>query len=96
MWGSRLKPIKIGTIIAGIANVLVMILGGFLVYMALPSCDGHKIFPIVFVSMAAGIKFVTMIKTGIAQEETAKTVLDSAVNTIIRNERRVFYFTFSS
>ncbi|KAH9783869.1 Lipase 3 domain-containing protein [Citrus sinensis] len=94
MWWSRLKSIKIGTIIAGVANVAVMILGGFLVYIAFPSCDGHKIYPIVFVSMAAGIKFCTMIKTGIVQEETAKTVVDSAVNTIIRNERRIRYKTW--
>lgn len=92
MWLSRLKSLRVGTIVSGVANVMVVIVGGIIIFAAFPSCDGHKIFPVGIVSVAAGVKFCAMIKTGMAQEATAKTVLESAADTIIRHERRVFFF----
>ncbi|XP_044500136.1 diacylglycerol lipase-beta isoform X2 [Mangifera indica] len=94
MWLSRLKSLRVGTIVSGVANVMVVIVGGIIIFAAFPSCDGHKIFPIGIVSVAAGVKFCAMIKTGMAQEATAKTVLESAADTIIRHERRMRYRTW--
>ncbi|XP_031247740.1 uncharacterized protein LOC116105463 isoform X1 [Pistacia vera] len=91
---SRLQSLRFGTIISGVANVMVVIIGGILIFVAFPSCDAHKLFPIGVVSLAAGIKFGAMIKTGMAQEATAKSVLDSTADTIIRNERRLRYKTW--
>ncbi|KAL5849154.1 hypothetical protein ACOSQ3_007215 [Xanthoceras sorbifolium] len=94
MWVSRLKSLRLGSLIAGLANVLVVILGGILLFIAFPSCDANKILPILVVSFAAAMKILIMIKTGIAQEATAKTILESPSDTILRQQRRMRYKTW--
>ncbi|XWS13249.1 hypothetical protein CRYUN_Cryun36dG0021300 [Craigia yunnanensis] len=96
MW---LKSLRLTSILIGALNFLVVVLGGILVAISFPGCDHHKILPIVTVSMLAAVKMGTMVKLGIAQEATAKTITDSpsetnVLDTVIRHDRRVKYKTW--
>lgn len=75
-------------------NLVLVVLGGILVTIAYPGCDHNKVLPIALVSMLAAVKMGTMIKLGIAQEATAKTITDSPAeadvpDAVIRHDRRV-------
>ncbi|TXG72901.1 hypothetical protein EZV62_001480 [Acer yangbiense] len=94
MWVSRLKSLRLGSVISGVANILVVIVGGILVLIAFPSCDANNILPILAVSSAAAMKILIMIKTGFAQEATAKTILESPSHTILSHQRRMRYKTW--
>ncbi|KAK0607670.1 hypothetical protein LWI29_018442 [Acer saccharum] len=94
MWVSRLKSLRSGSVISGVANILVVIVGGILVLIAFPSCDANNILPILAVSSAAAMKILIMIKTGFAQEATAKTILESPSHTILSHQRRMRYKTW--
>ncbi|XVF37801.1 hypothetical protein REPUB_Repub20aG0042200 [Reevesia pubescens] len=93
MW---VKSLRLTSILLGALNLVVVVLGGILVAIAFPGCDHHRILPIVTVSMFSAIRIGTMIKLGIAQEATAKTITDSPPETdvldaVIRHDRRVKY-----
>lgn len=96
MWLSTLKNLRLAVIVLGLSNAVVVLLGGFLVILAYRSCDRRHVFPFVAVLLTAGIRIVAMVPSGIAQEATAKTILESPANsspavldTVIRHERRV-------
>lgn len=96
MWVVELKRVRIGSVIAGVANTLVVVIGLILLLIALPSCGPQKILPILLVSSAAVLKILIMIKTGIAQQATARTILESPSETILRDQRRVRFLSSSS
>ncbi|XP_022761696.1 uncharacterized protein LOC111307767 isoform X2 [Durio zibethinus] len=94
-----LESLRLTSIVLGVLNLVVVVLGGILVASTYPGCDRHKILPIVAVSMLAAVKIGTMIKLGIAQEATAKTITDSPseaddLDAVIRHDRRVKYKTW--
>ncbi|XP_007033999.2 PREDICTED: sn1-specific diacylglycerol lipase beta isoform X1 [Theobroma cacao] len=96
MW---VKSLRLTSIVLGACNLLVVVLGGILVAIAFPGCGHRKVLPLAMVSMLAAIKIGTMIKLGIAQEATAKTITDSPSETdvldaVIRHDRRVKYKTW--
>ncbi|KAJ7957348.1 Sn1-specific diacylglycerol lipase beta [Quillaja saponaria] len=97
MWVTRLENVRLITIILGISNVLVVVLGGVLILQAYPECDGRYILPFVAVSFAACVRIGVMIQSGIAQEATARIVLETpsdsttVVDAVIRQERRIRY-----
>ncbi|OMO79668.1 Lipase, class 3 [Corchorus olitorius] len=93
MWVKRLR---FSSIVLGALNILVLVLGGILVSIAFPGCNRRNILPIVAVSILAAIKIGTMIKLGIAQEATAKTITDSpsesgVLEAVMRQDRRLKY-----
>lgn len=98
MWLSTLKNLRLAVIVLGLSNAVVVLLGGFLVILAYRSCDRRHVFPFVAVLLTAGIRIVAMVPSGIAQEATAKTILESpadsspvVLDTVIRHERRMRY-----
>ncbi|XP_042491710.1 uncharacterized protein LOC122071424 isoform X7 [Macadamia integrifolia] len=95
MWVSKLKRLRWITVISGISNIVVIGLGGFLVISVLPGC-GRDVLPIFIVLVSAGVRIMSMIGTGIAQEASAITILrspteSSVVDSFIRHERRTRY-----
>ncbi|KAG7995200.1 hypothetical protein I3843_01G096900 [Carya illinoinensis] len=98
MWVPVLKNLTWAAIILGLSNAVVVLLGAFLVILAYPSCDHRYVFPFVAVSFAAGVRIVAMVPSGIAQEATAMTILESpsdnsagVVDAVLRLERRMRY-----
>ncbi|XVF65517.1 hypothetical protein PTKIN_Ptkin09bG0255600 [Pterospermum kingtungense] len=93
------KSWRVTSIVLGALNLVLVVLGGVLVAIAFPGCDQNKVLPIAMVSMLAALKLGTMVKLGIAQEATAKTITDSpaeadALDAVIRHDRRVKYKTW--
>ncbi|XP_062170601.1 uncharacterized protein LOC133876341 isoform X2 [Alnus glutinosa] len=98
MWLSTLKNLRWAVIVLGLSNAGVVLLGGFLVILDYRSCDWRHVFPFAAVSLTAGIRIVAMVPSGIAQEATAKTILESpaesspaVLDAVIRHERRMRY-----
>ncbi|GAV82892.1 Lipase_3 domain-containing protein [Cephalotus follicularis] len=97
MWFSGIKRLRVSTIILGLTNAAIVLIGGFLLVIGLSNCDGHQIFPFVAVSLTAVIKLVAMLQTAIAQVATANTIIHSppektnVVDTVIRHQRRIRY-----
>lgn len=96
MWVPTLKNLTWAATILGLSNAVVVLLGGFLVILAYPSCDHRYFWPFVAVSFAAVVRIVAMVHSGIAQEATAMTILQSpsdnsanVVDAVLRLERRV-------
>ncbi|KAF9688309.1 hypothetical protein SADUNF_Sadunf02G0184100 [Salix dunnii] len=96
MWGSLMVDcLRINTIIWGLSNLAVVIVGGVLLFPVFPGCDVDRItIPVVMVSLAAAFKMFAMFNSGIAQRATAITILDSSpdtsvVDSINRLRRRV-------
>lgn len=76
----------------GTANAAALILGGCLTIVGYRSCGHYGTFPFATVMMAAFARIVAMINIGIAQEASAKTILQSqevSVDAAIYQERRV-------
>ncbi|XP_043724432.1 uncharacterized protein LOC122671340 isoform X2 [Telopea speciosissima] len=92
---SMLKSLRWTTVVLGILNLIVIVLGGYLVNSVLPGC-GRDVLPIVVVVVFAGVRIMSMIGTGIAQEASATTILrspseSSFVDSFNRHERRMRY-----
>ncbi|XP_038884280.1 diacylglycerol lipase-beta isoform X3 [Benincasa hispida] len=91
---SRLENIRCSTIVLGISNAAIALLGGFLIVVVYPSCERQYVLPFLVVSLVSCIRIVTMVQSGIAQEATARTILESpgdaaaVVDTVMRRERR--------
>ncbi|KAJ4843652.1 hypothetical protein Tsubulata_010148 [Turnera subulata] len=86
------KSLRISTIILGISNLAVGIAGGFLVLVVFQDCDGKSLTtPVVGVSLAAALKILAMVRTGMAQRATATTILDSPADNVNRLKRRISY-----
>ncbi|XP_022929839.1 sn1-specific diacylglycerol lipase beta isoform X1 [Cucurbita moschata] len=97
MGASKLENIRFSTIVLGISNAAVALLGVFLVVVVYPACERQYILPFVGVSVVSCIRIVAMVQSGIAQEATARTILESpgdtaaVVDTVMRRERRLRY-----
>ncbi|KAM7280528.1 hypothetical protein ACFE04_007662 [Oxalis oulophora] len=96
-WLKRLKKLRYVTALLVIANVCVTIQGVFIVFVLVPACDRAKVFPIIVVSLAAVVKLAAMLKTAIAQEAIATSILHSSPTTnvavadaVFRQTRRFF------
>lgn len=93
---SKIENIRCSTIVLGISNAAIALLGGFLIVVVYPSCERQYVLPFLAVSLVSCIRIVTMVQSGIAQEATARTILESpgdtaaVVDTVMRRERRVF------
>ncbi|KAF8402223.1 hypothetical protein HHK36_013175 [Tetracentron sinense] len=91
---SKPRSLRWVALVSGVLNFVVVILGGFLMIMALTDCGRGKFIPFAIVSVAAGLRIMSMIGTGISQEATATTILScpaesSFADAVIRHERRV-------
>lgn len=92
---SKLKTVRWVTLFLGFSNLGVVFLGGFLLVLVFLSCGGGESLPFLVVSVLAGIRIMSMILTGIAQEATASMILteqqaeSTVVDAVIRHERRV-------
>ncbi|KAL5542953.1 hypothetical protein UlMin_010663 [Ulmus minor] len=95
MWLSKLKRLRWATVVLAVDNAVVVLLGGFLVFLAYPSCDRQILIPFLAVSLISGVRLAAMVRTGIAQEATATTILESPADgsavTVNRHERRMRY-----
>ncbi|XP_040374323.1 diacylglycerol lipase-beta isoform X4 [Rosa chinensis] len=95
MWVSKLKNMRWSAMVLGTANSLVLILGIYFLVLAFPSCDRGLLVMLVAVPFLAALRIATMVKTGSAQQATAKTVLEESPADVLedasRPETRVRY-----
>ncbi|PIA29866.1 hypothetical protein AQUCO_05800146v1 [Aquilegia coerulea] len=94
MWVSKIRTLRWVTLILGISNLVVIVLGGILVVSS--SCSSGMILPFVVIMVTSSIRIMSMVGIGIAQEATATTIISSpqetlAVDAVIRQERRMRY-----
>ncbi|XP_038723843.1 diacylglycerol lipase-beta isoform X2 [Tripterygium wilfordii] len=90
---SMFKSLRLSAVILGLCNLGVVIVGGYLVFL---SCDRGRMVPVVAVSLAGALKIFAMVRSALAQQATARTILDSPLettiaDTVIRLQRRVRY-----
>lgn len=93
---SKLKNLTWATVVLGVFNVVVIVIGGIFVLVAFPSCGVDAVLPILMVLLASAVRIVTMVGTGIAQKATAASILSSpvessVVDAVSRHERRMRY-----
>lgn len=95
MWVSMLKKMRWCSLIMGISNVFVIILGAILIDLVYSDCGWDKDV-LLFVAILVGscIRIFIMIRTGIAQQATATMIINSlaqsaVLDAVIRHERRV-------
>ncbi|XP_057959730.1 uncharacterized protein LOC131152103 [Malania oleifera] len=92
MW---LKSVRWVTLVLGVSNIVVIILGALIVFLAFPACRRSGILPFAFIWVAAAMRIVAMVRTGVAQEATAMTIIGSptsaTVDPVVRQERRMRY-----
>lgn len=96
MWVSKLKNMRWAAMILGTANSVVLIVGSYFLILGFPSCDRYLLLLFVALPFLAALRIGTMVKTGITQEATAKTIIEkspadssNAVEDVFRPERRV-------
>ncbi|XP_065867609.1 uncharacterized protein [Euphorbia lathyris] len=100
IWVSKLKSLRIVSVILGSFNFIMFILGCFLMVIVSPSCHHQKLkIPLMAVSLAAGFRIFVMVLSAIAQAAIAKTIQDSlsqdsVMDSVIRLERRMRYKTW--
>ncbi|CAN0858102.1 hypothetical protein LINGRAHAP2_LOCUS7071 [Linum grandiflorum] len=81
MGAFRVENLRRTTILLGLCNLTLMFLGGLMVAVLFQHCDRNQVLiPISLVSLASIFKMLTMLSTGIAQEATAKTIMDQSRN----------------
>ncbi|CAM9003168.1 unnamed protein product [Rhodiola kirilowii] len=94
MW---LKNLRYTSLVVGISNFLVIVLGGLLVLVTAPLCGRGDVFIYLFITTAATVRIGAMVKIGIAQEATATTIVgvpaseDASIDNVVRQQRRVAY-----
>ncbi|PKI52214.1 hypothetical protein CRG98_027389 [Punica granatum] len=90
-----LDNLRGSTIVLGISNAVVLILGASLLIVDFNSCGHHNALPFAAVTLASAVRIAAMVNTAIAQEATAQNILgspeSSVVDTAVRIERRVRY-----
>ncbi|XP_008445625.2 uncharacterized protein LOC103488587 isoform X5 [Cucumis melo] len=97
MGTSKMDNIRCSTFVLGISNAAIALLGGFIIFVLYPSCERRYTLPFLAVSLVSCIRIVTMVQSGIAQEATARTILESpgdtaaVIDTVMRRERRLRY-----
>lgn len=96
----RLDNLRGSTIVLGISNAVVLILGASLLIIDFKSCGHHGVVPFAAVTLASAVRLAAMTNTAIAQEATARNILESpessVVDTVVRHERRVIRCTLPS
>ncbi|XP_056161408.1 uncharacterized protein LOC115688586 isoform X2 [Syzygium oleosum] len=94
-WRCGVKSLRYSTMVLGSSNAAVVALGGCLLLLSLPSCGPRRTLPFAAVALAAAVRIVAMVNTGIAQQATATTVLESSespvVDAVIRHQRQTRY-----
>ncbi|CAM8976453.1 unnamed protein product [Rhodiola kirilowii] len=94
MW---LKNLRYTSLVVGISNFLVIVLGCLLVLVTAPLCGRGDVFIYLFITTAATVRIGAMVKIGIAQEATATTIVgvpaseDASIDNVVRQQRRVAY-----
>ncbi|XP_050374330.1 uncharacterized protein LOC126791877 isoform X2 [Argentina anserina] len=73
-----LKKLRLSAMGLGTANSLVLILGTYFMVLSVPSCDRGLRVMLVAVSFLAALRIATMVRTGFAQETTAKAILEKS------------------
>ncbi|CAN0858098.1 hypothetical protein LINGRAHAP2_LOCUS7071 [Linum grandiflorum] len=92
MGAFRVENLRRTTILLGLCNLTLMFLGGLMVAVLFQHCDRNQVLiPISLVSLASIFKMLTMLSTGIAQEATAKTIMDQSRNDQARYTRWVWW-----
>ncbi|XP_048233466.1 diacylglycerol lipase-beta isoform X2 [Ricinus communis] len=100
LWVSGIKSLRIASVILIFSNLLVVILGGFFMFVVVPGCDHNKIMiPLAAVSLIAAIRIFVMARSAVAQAAIARTIQDSLSDTAvfdstIRLKRRMRYKTW--
>lgn len=85
----EIRKVRCSSIVLGFCNVLVFVLGGFLILHTFRLCDRRLLLPFVAVSIAALIRIVVMFQTAFAQDAAAKLILDDTSDLLLRLNRRV-------
>ncbi|XP_052172832.1 uncharacterized protein LOC127788510 isoform X3 [Diospyros lotus] len=97
MWVSILKNLRTCTVIMGISNVVVIIVGAILVKLVYPACASKDILPFIVIVLGSCIRIGIVIRTGIAQQAIATIIVNSVpqgapvLEACIRKERRSRY-----
>lgn len=96
---SNFKKLRLSAVILGVSNMMVIILGIIIITLVYPTCRNGDIFPFLVVVLVSCVRIIAMIRTAIAQLETANLVLKShgetpIVDALMRHERRVFMYYF--
>lgn len=95
----RLDSLRGSTIVLGISNAAVLILGASLLVIDFKSCGHHGALPFAAVTLASAVRLTAMFNTALAQEATARNILESpessVIDTVVRHERRVIRGTLS-
>ncbi|KAK4751260.1 hypothetical protein SAY87_004742 [Trapa incisa] len=101
MWAvhRRLDSLRGSTIVLGISNVVILILGASLLIIDYKSCDRHGMVPFTAVTLASAVRLAAMLNMAIAQEATARNILESpeisVIDTVVRHERRMRYLKWN-
>ncbi|XP_057428068.1 uncharacterized protein LOC130721319 isoform X2 [Lotus japonicus] len=87
----EIRKVRCSSIVLGFCNVLVFVLGGFLILHTFRLCDRRLLLPFVAVSIASLIRIVVMFQTAFAQDAAAKLILDDTSDLLLRLNRRARY-----
>ncbi|CAN1247844.1 hypothetical protein LINPERPRIM_LOCUS6513 [Linum perenne] len=90
----RLEKLRRTTIFLGLSNLTLIFVGGLMVAIVFQHCDRNEVLiPIYLVSLASISKIFTMVFTAIAQEATAKIIMESRtdIDSVNRVQKRVRY-----
>ena len=83
------------SLLLGIGNLVVVLLGIYQVVFLVPSCYRRMRFSISVVAIFSGLRILSMVRVGQAQLATAETIIGNNVDnsvmpdSVIRQERRV-------
>uniref|UniRef100_A0A7N0TTC8 Fungal lipase-like domain-containing protein n=1 Tax=Kalanchoe fedtschenkoi TaxID=63787 RepID=A0A7N0TTC8_KALFE len=91
MW---IKNLRYASLVVGVSNFLLVVLGGVLVLVTAPRCGRADVFIYLFIPASAAVRLAAMYKIGIAQEATATTIVGLPAaddDGLLRHKRRVTY-----
>ncbi|GFY92857.1 lipase class 3 family protein [Actinidia rufa] len=96
MWVSMMKNLRWCSVLMGVSNAVVIVLGSILMGLVYPSCGHKDIAPFAVILLGSCIRIGVMIRTAVAQQATARIILSSPwesadLETVIRQERRIRY-----
>ncbi|XP_061360195.1 uncharacterized protein LOC133304209 isoform X2 [Gastrolobium bilobum] len=89
-----LSNLRSVTIVLGVSNLLVLLIGSFLIFQSYPLCPSRffLFLPFLAVSLSAFLRILVMLLTGIAQKQAALLILDdTSDDPLSRLHRRVRY-----
>ncbi|PSS23989.1 Sn1-specific diacylglycerol lipase [Actinidia chinensis var. chinensis] len=96
MWVSMMKNLRWCSVLMGVSNAVVIVLGSILMGLVYPSCGHKDIAPFAVILLGSCIRIGVMIRTAVAQQATARIILSSPwesadLEAVIRRERRIRY-----